>query len=172
VSKKADWVQPPRARDDWFRTFYRGIIDHDPSPDRARSWASQPSCTLVLPEQSSEKMSLTTSQAASLVARHRLAPPGKLGTWGALYRAVWRPPRSTLFRLIPSASRGTPAIRETVSFRIREPLALSIALMASAICAAVAYRVSGRAGRVVYGNRVTQRRLAVCHRQRQTTPGI
>jgi pimeloyl-ACP methyl ester carboxylesterase len=33
VSKKAEWVQPPRARDDWFRTFYRGVIDHDPSLD-------------------------------------------------------------------------------------------------------------------------------------------
>jgi pimeloyl-ACP methyl ester carboxylesterase len=32
-SKKAEWTAPPKARDDWFRTFYHGVIDHDPSPD-------------------------------------------------------------------------------------------------------------------------------------------
>jgi fermentation-respiration switch protein FrsA (DUF1100 family) len=26
-------VQPPLARDDWFRPFYRRLIDHDPSSD-------------------------------------------------------------------------------------------------------------------------------------------
>jgi pimeloyl-ACP methyl ester carboxylesterase len=33
VTRKAQWVQPPRARDDWFRTYYRGLIDHDPTLD-------------------------------------------------------------------------------------------------------------------------------------------
>jgi pimeloyl-ACP methyl ester carboxylesterase len=36
VGRKAEWVQPLRAKDDWFRAFYRGIMDHDPVPDLAR----------------------------------------------------------------------------------------------------------------------------------------
>jgi pimeloyl-ACP methyl ester carboxylesterase len=35
-ARKAEWLQPPRARDDWFRAFYRGIMDHDPVPDLER----------------------------------------------------------------------------------------------------------------------------------------
>jgi dienelactone hydrolase len=36
MAHKAEWVWPPRPKDDWFRPFYRGIMDHDPLPDLAR----------------------------------------------------------------------------------------------------------------------------------------
>jgi pimeloyl-ACP methyl ester carboxylesterase len=33
AARKAEWVEPPRPKDDWFRPFYRAIMDHDPVPD-------------------------------------------------------------------------------------------------------------------------------------------
>jgi pimeloyl-ACP methyl ester carboxylesterase len=33
VSRKAEWVQPLKPKDDWFRTMYLGMMDHDPVPD-------------------------------------------------------------------------------------------------------------------------------------------
>jgi pimeloyl-ACP methyl ester carboxylesterase len=31
-ARKAEWVSPPRAAADWFRRFYRGVMDFDPTP--------------------------------------------------------------------------------------------------------------------------------------------
>jgi pimeloyl-ACP methyl ester carboxylesterase len=35
-ARKAEWALPPRPKDDWFRPFYRGLMDHDPVSDLRR----------------------------------------------------------------------------------------------------------------------------------------
>jgi pimeloyl-ACP methyl ester carboxylesterase len=35
-ARKAEWALPPRLKDDWFRPFYRGLMDYDPVSDLER----------------------------------------------------------------------------------------------------------------------------------------